>query len=168
VANVSWSHAQPTDTSLFRKPLGIQLSAPINSIVRELDSQVVEVWFEPDLAPDTGAAGPAPIFVIHGATTFPRPDLIEWLLSDSLDSVLRLLVAGGRVLIRIHVGHMLDDRMRPFSADPRALLRRSVPPFTGSTLESWVFLRGNRDVAAPTPATAAPKRRSSSTKNTSR
>jgi hypothetical protein len=46
---------------------------------------------------------------------------------------------GGRILIRVHCGHLLSDDERPFSASLDGVLQTRSPHAPGGVHETWFF-----------------------------
>jgi hypothetical protein len=55
--------------------------------------------------------------------------------------VTKLLVPGGRLLVRLHAGLLLDKDRRAFSAALDALLGAAQPHLPGGVFEGWLFVQ---------------------------
>src|SRR6267142_2423032 len=126
IKSVSWKQANILSLQETQATLGgirIALSQPLLPATIEQPPKVVEVWFESDLRlalPGVVIAqilAPAPglMMVIHGTAKFTA-NLITWSVSDHPAHLIRTLTPGGKILIRIHCGHLFAADKRPFSA----------------------------------------------------
>jgi len=81
--------------------------------------------------------------VIDGHLTLAAQSL-AWVPTLNIDLLTRVLLsaAGGRILIRIHCGNLLDGNRRVFSAATDALFSAISLRLPGGVLESWFFIKG--------------------------
>jgi hypothetical protein len=142
VRRVNWRHDQPHRGAILRE-LQIELSDSLDSEVLDARSQLVQVWFEPDISRGQRQLV-NPLWVLNGELAYPdeRTMVWTWALSGDEELVKLLESTPGRVLIRVHCNLMTDRDRRVFSSTPDALLRRDIEPhLPGGVLESWIFLR---------------------------
>jgi hypothetical protein len=100
---------------------------------------VVEVWFEPDpLVGQTGGDLPAPIVALAG-TLKATPQTITWTSTHS-PQALKNTIRGGRLLVRLHCGALVDTKQRQFSATLTALLGVNGLVLPGGVFESWFLI----------------------------
>jgi hypothetical protein len=120
------------------RELQIRPSSPFHGQIVQTAPQVVQVWFEPDPSP-TAAAITSHVVVL-GSTRFTA-DQITW-AATAPTILTQALVAGGRLQIRIHCGHLIDANMRVFSgsADAATTFNSGVRA-AGGIFESWFFVR---------------------------
>jgi hypothetical protein len=86
-------------------------------------------------------SSPGSIVVIHGVAKLDT-DVIVWSRADNDDLLARVLSSGGRLIIRIHCGHLLDHERRPFSSSLDGVLGSQSPHAPGGVHETWMFVRG--------------------------
>ena len=103
----------------------------------EVGSVVVCESYEPDRT--SQAAGPAPIEVLHGTLRL-EPRALSWQLTDPTEAASATFRRGGRVLIRVHCGHLFDVEKRVLSAATDALTGVATPHLPGGVFESWFFV----------------------------
>ena len=136
VAKVNWPHGQtiplPAAVALLGN-LRFDLSIAMAADVVKAQPAVVQVWFEPN------GGGPAGIATVHGALKFAASSII-WQASDTAATITRSLVNGGRLLIRLHSGVLLDKDRRAFSAALDALIGAAQPHVPGGVFEGWVMV----------------------------
>ena len=142
---MSWKHATTlsiADALTALKQPAITLSVPVATVLFTAAPQVVQVWFEPDPAASTAAslAAPAAIFTIHGTTSFNAAGML-WTRRDDDQSATRVLAVGGRILIRIHCGHLVSADNRNFSAALDCVTQQASPHVPGGIFESWFFVK---------------------------
>lgn len=116
--------------------LRCDFSAPFHQRLAEPLPEVIRVWFEP------GGQRPMGILTLHGTlgSSADRQSL-TWKLTDP-DAVLdELLKQGGRILIRIHCGHLYDEKERVFSAALDTVIKIATPHVPGGVFESWFFVQ---------------------------
>jgi hypothetical protein len=110
----------------------------------EAQPQVVQVWFEP-AQPFDGSGldrnGPATLITVHGQTRIDG-DVLTWSTNDNPDVADRVFRLGGRLLIRIHCGHLFAEDDRPFSAALDAASRQQTLHAPGGVHETWIFVAG--------------------------
>jgi hypothetical protein len=144
IGRISWPHATTltlTAALTTIRELRIDLTGRVHDVSQQQQSQVVQVWFLPNII--QGTAGPlvSSVQVIHG-TNKVEPDGITWATSDTQALLRSMFGPGGQVLLRVHCGHVFDDKERPISAalDAIAPLRNRAPVY-GGVFESWFFIR---------------------------
>ncbi len=128
------SSVSPSQALGFLKELRIDLSGPLERRMLETRPEVVQVWF---LANGVGQA----IQILHGSLKLDR-DGITWNGSDG-GTQLRALFekGGGQVLLRVHCGHLFDEKERPVSAalDCVTPFPNRAPTY-GGVFEAWFFV----------------------------
>jgi hypothetical protein len=145
--------------------LRIGLSQPLLSQLLQVPPPVLEVWFEPGTGPRGVQVGALPLGVIHGSLR-AEPQALIWshLATVPIGTVgialNAILAVGGRVIVRLHCGHLLDAQRRPFSASLQALNGFDGPRLPGGVFESWFVVSTGRippplsgQVAPPAKAT---------------
>src|SRR5262249_32095269 len=145
IESVNWQQNQTVSVTVamsLLRPIQIKLSAALGGGTRERNPQAVQVWFEPDrLDPDTGQRPSlGPIVTLHGNVDLGTSDL-TWTATDTVDVLTKDLSRSGRILIRVHCGHLFDGRQQPFSAALDALGLKA-PHLPGGVFEGWFFVRG--------------------------
>ena len=146
VAKVSWKQGvdlTPTKALNTVSSLTCRLSEPLDSSISQSGPQVMQVWFEPDSWVNPRGSDlvkvPAQILTLHGRLSIESESLV-WTLRDDRARVVFFFKQGGRVLIRVHCGHLLDRQQRPFSGSLDGVLGMQSPHTPGGTLESWFFV----------------------------
>ena len=120
------------------RALRIRPSSPIHPDVITANPQVVEVWFQPK-APSTNV-GTTVVVVVNGTTKL-QADAINW-AADAPTTLTQVLAQGGRVLIRVHCGHLMDAEKRVFSGSVDGVTGfESEVRAPGGVFESWFFVR---------------------------
>src|SRR5262249_20153461 len=146
ISAVSWKHEQTLAASAAIaavKQLNITLSQKANPPAANVTPpQIVQVWFEPDtvVSPVPASAAPSAIFTIHGTTTI-QSNVVRWDRKDDDTNVSRTFANGGRVLIRVHCGHLFAADNRNFSAALDAVTQQPSPHVPGGIFESWFFVK---------------------------
>jgi hypothetical protein len=152
IKSVSWKQANTLSLQETLATLGgmrIALSEPLLPAILEQQPQVVEVWFESDLRlalpgvviAQITAPSPGLMMVIHGTAKFSG-NLITWSVSDHPKHLTRTLTPGGKLLIRVHCGHLFAADKRPFSAALDAVTAIPSLHAPGGVFESWFFVKG--------------------------
>ena len=140
IVAVSWPQGEtlpiPAAVAALRK-LRCDVSDDLHPELIERPPQAVQVWYEPDRT--SQAAGPVPIEVLHGTLRL-EPRALSWQLIDTTEAVSSTFRRGGRVLIRVHCGHLFLADKRVLSAATDALTGRETPHLPGGVLESWFFV----------------------------
>jgi hypothetical protein len=124
------------------KQLNVTLTAALNPQLQAAKPQVVQVWFEGDPAvvlTATVLPAPSTVFTIHGTTTFDGTVML-WTRKDDDKTLTSVLQPGGRVLIRIHCGYLLDAQNRTFSAALDTVTHVATTHVPGGVFESWFFV----------------------------
>ena len=119
--------------------LEFELSVELAGQTIERQPAVVQVWFEPN-ASATAASSPSPLLSLHGTARLSARTVL-WRLTDAAAAATRVLVPGGRLLIRLHTGLLQDKDGRAFSAALDALLGTPQPHVPGGTFEGWLLVR---------------------------
>jgi len=150
IKSVSWKQANVlTNQEALGALNGIRiiLTDPLLPAIIEQQPQVVEVWFESDLRlvlPGATAAflvpAPGPMSVIHGTAKLDS-NFISWGVTDNPVHVTRTLSPGGKILIRVHCGHLFAPDKRPFSAALDVVTGVPTLHAPGGVFESWFFVR---------------------------
>ncbi len=143
IRQVSWQQGETVrakDALDWLGKLTFELSGQPGSEMLERQPQIVQVWFEAG-RPGQRFEQLPPIVALHGRSTLD-PSLLIWSLEDDPETVLTLFGQGGRVLIRVHCGHLFDETGRPFSAALDAVTGIKAPHLPGGVFESWFFVNG--------------------------
>lgn len=123
----------------------IRLSAPLHGRTLEQQPGVVQIWFEvgtPAGVDGRTVANPGSVLSLPVAVRLNGSEVLWNALVDP-GQLTEIFSRGGRILIRVHCGHLLDERERPFSASLDGVLGTSSPRAPGGVHESWFFARGN-------------------------
>jgi hypothetical protein len=130
----------PAATTLIRDGLKLNVSRSIDTSQQAEPPNIVEVWFQPNpsLTP-TGPDTPLRIVSIFGTLKF-TPQTITWTPTTSAEGI-KATLRPGRVLIRVHVGALIDAKRRQFSATLAPLLNFEGLVLSGGVFESWFFIR---------------------------
>jgi hypothetical protein len=78
--------------------------------------------------------------VIHGTAKL-ESNFISWGVTDNATHLIRTLSPGGKILIRVHCGHLFAPDKRPFSAALDAITGIPSLHAPGGVFESWFFVR---------------------------
>src|SRR5258706_131905 len=150
IKSVSWKQANvlsSQETLGALNGIRIILTEPLLPAIIEHQPQVVEVWFESDLRlvlPGATAAflvpAPGPMSVIHGTAKLDS-NFISWGVTDNPFHVTRTLGPGGKILIRVHCGHLFAPDKRPFSAALDVVTGVPTLHAPGGVFESWFFVK---------------------------
>ena len=135
VALVNWPHGQTVGLTQVLGLLGnlrFDLSAALADDIVKAQPAVVQVWFEPN---NTNAMA-----FLHGNAKLGAK-AITWQMSDAATAVTKVLGSGGRLLIRLHAGVLLDAKRRAFSAALDALVGDAQPHVPGGAFEGWVLVQ---------------------------
>ena len=130
------------------------LSNRLHGRTLEAQPKVVQIWFEPSpvqQAP-TGAPTqfPSPVMAFHGDMKIGPRELV-WSLTDDVERTSAMLQATGRVMLRVHCGHLVDEGGRSFSSSVDALVGAQSPHLPAGVFEGWFFVAKER-VTPPRPA----------------
>lgn len=148
ISEVNWKHDDvltPDQAAGLLGKLSIQLSRPLHPNQLQTPPQVVQVWLEVGIGiPSSQPALPG-LLVIRGTVKPGQQDLL-WShavtpATTGANLLPGLLKVGGRLLIRIHCGLLLDPDSRPFSATLQAIHGFKAPLLPGGVFESWFFVR---------------------------
>jgi hypothetical protein len=152
IKGVTWKHGTTTAAAdaqnVLVAGLSIAFSQALAGTIIEQQPPVVEVWFESELkallqvtTAAISAPSPGPIFVLHGSSKFVNKTQITWTPSDHVQHLQRTLTLGGKILIRIHCGHLFTDDKRPFSSALDAVTGVPTLHVPGGVFESWFFVK---------------------------
>jgi hypothetical protein len=144
VRRVTWPHdgmlTVSAATTLLRGGLQLTLSRSMDTAQQAEPPNIMEVWFQPNPSASAGTSDtPLPIVAIFG-TLKCTPQTITWTPLTGPDGF-KATMRPGRVLIRVHIGALLDTKKRQFSASLTALLGFDGLVLGGGVFESW-FLVG--------------------------
>lgn len=143
VKRVSWPHDQTltvsSATTLLRQGLQLTLSRSVDTSQQEKPPNIIEVWFQSNpsatpIASDT----PLPIVSMFG-TLKVTPQTIVWTPVTSAEGF-KSMMRPGRVLIRVHIGALIDAKKRQFSATLAPLLGFEGLVLSGGVFESWFLV----------------------------
>jgi len=140
---VSWQHGATVDPATAAKlllALRGTLSGPLLPELLDAQPQLLQVWFEPLQELDQTAPGTPALKVVNGQLKLSS-QTFAWAATLAAAVLTRALVAGGRVLIRIHCGNLIDTKKRAFSAATDALFDAESLHLPGGALESWFFVK---------------------------
>jgi hypothetical protein len=141
ITDIGWPHdgrMRAADAVGLLHGIKIAFSKPFHPLVRETSPQAMQVWFEPGAVSSTAQSTPRQIMAFHGKLSYDIQTLV-WGMIDDDATVNRLLVVGGRVMIRVHCGVIGDEDGRAFSAAQNVLVRWATLPVPGGIFESWFF-----------------------------
>ena len=139
--------------------LSFTVSSPLHPRTLEAQPQVVQVWIEPSpLTQQSGTTtavvlvlAPSPVMALHGSVKFAPRDFV-WTCRDDRTRLQALLEASGRVMLRVHCGHLMDQKERALSSSVDALTNTKSPHLPAGVFEGWFFVartRGNTPLRPP-------------------
>ncbi len=136
VTKIAWRHASTVTVAEAQELLStlqIGLSSPVAEEFADpkAHGQPVQVWFE-------GLAEVGAISSLPGTVTIEE-DTIRWEVAEP-GGAENLLGRGGRLLIRAHVGTLVDRDGRIYSASLGPVLGVDGPRAPGGVFESWVLV----------------------------
>jgi hypothetical protein len=142
VSQVNWKHNAMNPLSMMTKGLVMTFSSPFATSIITNKPPVVQVWFEttPTQATAPGTS-PGNVLVIHGALTFGT-NTIMWNMTDASNTATSILLQPGRVLLRLHCNHLIDQKGLVYSDSADTLNGTQTLHTPGGTLESWFTLAG--------------------------
>ena len=144
IGKVNWPHGQTVGLQQALSLLGglrFDLGGSLADDIVKAQPAVVQVWFEPNSLSTTTAGGtPLPIVTVHGTTTLDAKT-IHWQTNDSPSLATKVFGTGGRLLVRVHTGVLLDPKRRAFSAALDALTGSAQPHVPGGAFEGWFFVQ---------------------------
>jgi len=120
----------------------VQLSMEVHARTTETQPACVQVWYEPEVRVVTGNATirvPAAILNFHVNTKVDR-NLLVFAAADGESQLREVMRQGGRILIRIHCGHLQAIDERPFSASLDGIMGTTSPHAPGGVHETWFFV----------------------------
>jgi hypothetical protein len=142
---VSWEQGQRENldrTLALLREAQISLSKEVHTRIADTQPACVQVWYEPEARIVTGNATvriPAGILNLHLNVKVDR-DLLVFSVADGEAQLREIMRQGGRILIRIHCGHLLDSEERPFSASLDGIMGTTSPHAPGGVHETWFFV----------------------------
>ena len=145
VSKINWPHGQlvtvPQAQDLLSK-LRFDLSVDLAAAIVARQPEVVQVWFEPNSSANaTAGSSPSPLLTLHGSAKIDARS-VSWRLADVAAATTKALSPGGRLLVRLHVGVLLDKDGRAFSAALDALVGTLQSHVPGGCFEGWMFVKG--------------------------
>lgn len=143
IAETNWpqgARLRAADAFTLLQSVSLVLSARLHAKTQESQPQVVQVWFEP-IPPRsaTNAIGPLPMLTLHGDQKLGSRE-VNWSISDERERTIRALQTQGRVMLRVHCGHLVDDQERSFSSSVDALVGVKSPHLPAGVFEGWFFV----------------------------
>ena len=142
----NWPQGQTLTTAQalsLLKQVEMSCSAPLLPRVIELAPQVVQIWLEPATTLRTANGAlvntPGPLVALHGVTRLAARAVV-WNFSDDVERLTAVLNTGGRLMLRVHCGHLIDEKERALSSSLDGLLGTRSPRLPAGVLEAWVFL----------------------------
>lgn len=145
IAKVSWEQGrrETMDRTLtLLREAQVQLSMEVHARTTETQPACVQVWYEPEVRVVTGNATirvPAAILNFHVNTKVDR-NLLVFAAADGELQLREVMRQGGRILIRIHCGHLQAIDERPFSASLDGIMGTTSPHAPGGVHETWFFV----------------------------
>ncbi len=145
IAKVSWEQGrrEPLNRTLtLLREAQVSLSQAVHARTAETQPACVQVWYEPEVRVVTGGATiriPAAILNFHVDVKVDG-NLIVFAVADAEPQLREVMRQGGRVLIRIHCGHLLAADERPFSASLDGIMGTTSPHAPGGVHETWFFV----------------------------
>ena len=145
IAKVSWEQGrrEPLDRTLtLLREAQVSLSMEVHARTAETQPACVQVWYEPEVRVVTGNTTiriPAAILNFH-VNVKVDGNLIVFSVADAEPQLREVMRQGGRILIRIHCGHLLAIDERPFSASLDGIMGTTSPHAPGGVHETWFFV----------------------------
>jgi hypothetical protein len=145
IAAVSWAQGQNVSVVRALRDMTearIKLTATLHPRNVELQPRVVQIWFEPESRLVTGAStirNPGQILTLPVSVKLDGAE-IRWGVLTDRGQLRKLLGQRGRILVRVHCGHLMDERQRPFSASLDGVLGTESPRTPGGVHETWFFV----------------------------
>jgi Collagen triple helix repeat (20 copies) len=143
IAKTNWPQGatlSAPDALALLQQVVLSLSAPLNAAVLERQPQVVQIWFEAAPAQQgTTANLPSALITLHGSLKL-APRRIDWASNDDRERLQAVLGVSGRVMLRVHCGHLIDDQERAFSSALDALVGVRSPHLPAGVFEGWFFV----------------------------
>jgi hypothetical protein len=115
------------------------LSSPLHARTLEAQPKVVQVWFEPSTPQTTGALVPGPLMALHGDIKLAEREIV-WAANDERERLQATLGVTGRVMLRVHCGHLVDEKERSFSSSLDGLVGVRSPRVPAGVFEAWFFV----------------------------
>lgn len=143
IAETNWPQGaglRAVDAFAVLEKVSLILSSRLHARTQQLQPKVVQVWFEP-IPPRsaTNAIGPLPMLTLHGDQKLGSRE-VNWSISDERERTIRALQTQGRVMLRVHCGHLVDDQERSFSSSVDALVGVKSPHLPAGVFEGWFFV----------------------------
>jgi len=142
IAKVTWTQGQRENidraVAILRKAQ-VTLSKELHARTLETQPACVQVWYEPEATGTVTARIPAAILNFHVNVKLDG-SLIVFNVVDAEAQLREAMRQGGRVLIRVHCGHLLDGDERPFSASLDGIMDTKSPHAPGGVHETWFFV----------------------------
>ena len=163
IAALDWSFIEKTNwpqgalltaakaIALLQK-VELMLSAPLGARTLDRPPQVVQVWFDPSSSQQNAATLPTALMALHGEIRMSARQIV-WGSTDERERLNAILAATGRVMLRVHCAHLIDNKDRPFSSAVDALVGIKSPHLPAGVFEGWFFVA--RD-APPIPVPVVP------------
>ncbi len=129
----------------------LNLSSPLSRRTTELQPKVVQVWFEPMPAQSLVAViamAPTALLAFHGDQKLSGREVV-WAIADERERTVRMLQTAGRIMLRVHCGHLLDEQERSFCSCIDALVGARSPHVPGGVFEGWFFVVADTAILGP-------------------
>lgn len=142
IEGTNWPQDEVLDVSsalALLSQVELFLSAPLNERTRKRQPKVVQVWFEPSTAEGERVPVPVPLMALHGNTKLSDRQII-WSSSDDSERLAAVLTVTGRVMLRVHCGHLVDEKERSFSSSVDVLAGVQSPHLPAGVFEGWCFV----------------------------
>jgi hypothetical protein len=68
------------------------------------------------------------------------PQGITWQLGDDIERINALFAGSGRLMLRVHCGHLVDEKGRALSSSVDALMGTKSPRLPAGVFEAWCFV----------------------------
>lgn len=155
IQDINWKHgatvgvAEAQGALISTNGLVIALSHTLAAAVIQKQPQIVEVWYQTEARGQVAGttanilgSSPGTVMVLHGTSKLQADGrVITWAASDHPQLLQRVLSIGGKILIRVHCGHIFDKDGRPFSSALDVLTGVKTLHVPGGVFESWFFVK---------------------------
>ncbi len=139
VVGLSWPHGGQVRAglafSMLAGGLKINLSRSLHTELQESQPQIVQVWFDPPGSEETFHE----IRSLDGDTRVTA-QTINWTPRAGEEMMKQFLQVGSRVMVRVHMATVYDEKRQPYSSLLRRVLELEIPALPGGVLESWFFV----------------------------